>query len=397
MDDVPAISGLATLLRPIYEGRNVDPLRAERIERTKADPADVGAWIDLSVLLQATGERATALEIERAATTVQPVYRRVHGTGKGPRVAILVACGDMMANTPVDFLLEGSDAVAFHCYVDANTEAPPQIPDLAGAILAIGPSDANAGILARCANLVEGWKHVPLLNGSPDRIAALTRQDVPALLQGSPGIHAPVAVDAGQPMLAAIAEGSGTLADLGAGIAYPIVVRPRDAHGGQGTARIEDRAGLSRYLSTQAEDAFSVSPFVDYSNADGLYRKQRIVFIRGRPFPVHLAVSDHWMVHYLSARMEERDERRLEEARWMEAFDTDFAGRHARAFAALSAAIGLDYFGIDCAEMPDGRLLLFEADTAMIVHDLDSPSVFPYKRAAMHRLFGAFQAAIGAV
>ena len=68
------------------------------------------------------------------------------------------------------------------------------------------------------------------------------------------------------------------------------------------------------------------------------------------------------------------------------------APRHAQAFAALHAALGLDYFAIDCAELPDGRLLLFEADVAMILHAMDSETLYPYKRAPMLRLFAAFQA-----
>jgi hypothetical protein len=98
------------------------------------------------------------------------------------------------------------------------------------------------------------------------------------------------------------------------------------------------------------------------------------------------------MVHYLSAGMAEDPARRAEEAAWMASFDTDFAQRHRDAFEALHRRIGLDYFGIDCAEHPDGRLLLFEADVAMIVHDLDPEDVFPYKKPAMRRLFAAFQA-----
>lgn len=74
----------------------------------------------------------------------------------------------------------------------------------------------------------------------------------------------------------------------------------------------------------------------------------------------------------------------------MQDFETVFAVRHAAAFGELTQRLGLDYFGIDCAEMPDGRLLVFEIDVAMIVHDLDSAETFPYKPAAMKRLFEAF-------
>ena len=35
----------------------------------------------------------------------------------------------------------------------------------------------------------------------------------------------------------------------------------------------------------------------------GLYRKLRVVFVNGRPFVAHMAVSERWMVHYLNADM----------------------------------------------------------------------------------------------
>jgi hypothetical protein len=103
-----------------------------------------------------------------------------------------------------------------------------------------------------------------------------------------------------------------------------------------------------------------------------------------------MAISDHWMVHYLNAGMTESAEKRAEEGRWMDGFDGDFAARHGAAFQAFAARAGLDYFAIDCGETPDGRLLVFEADTAMIVHSMDPPDLFPYKAPAMRKLFAAF-------
>ena len=100
------------------------------------------------------------------------------------------------------------------------------------------------------------------------------------------------------------------------------------------------------------------------------------------------------MVHYLSAGMAQHEERRAEEAAWMVSFRTDFARRHASAFDALHRRLGLDYFAIDCAELPDGRLLLFEADVAMIVHAMDSQATFPYKKRAMRELFDSFERAL---
>ncbi len=76
----------------------------------------------------------------------------------------------------------------------------------------------------------------------------------------------------------------------------------------------------------------------------------------------------------------------------MDNFDTAFAARHARAFAGLCDVIGLDYFSIDCTEGPDGRLIVFEADVAAIIHSMDPPDLFPYKPAAMQRCYDAFAA-----
>ena len=79
----------------------------------------------------------------------------------------------------------------------------------------------------------------------------------------------------------------------------------------------------------------------------------------------------------------------------MAGFDAGFAARHAAALAGIQACIGLDYLGIDCAETADGRLLVFEIDHAMVVHAMDPVEVYPYKQAAMRRLFTAFRAMLG--
>ena len=126
-----------------------------------------------------------------------------------------------------------------------------------------------------------------------------------------------------------------------------------------------------------------------------MFRKYRIALIAGRPYACHMGVSEHWMIHYLNAGMRESAAKRAEEARFMVEFDRDFARRHARAFATLAERVGLDYFGIDCGETPEGELLIFEADVAMIVHAMDPPDLFPYKQPQMRKVFDAFRALLG--
>jgi glutathione synthase/RimK-type ligase-like ATP-grasp enzyme len=175
---------------------------------------------------------------------------------------------------------------------------------------------------------------------------------------------------------------------------YPAVLRPIGSHAGRGLSKVEDADELAAFLAVSPEDEFYCAPFVDYRGADGMFAKARVVLIKGQPFASHMACSPHWMVHYLNAEMETNANRRAVEAAWMADFDTGFAARHGPSLRAISDRLGLDYFGLDCAELPDGRLLVFELDVAMIVHDMDSESLFPYKKPAMRKLFAAFVAAL---
>ena len=198
------------------------------------------------------------------------------------------------------------------------------------------------------------------------------------MMAGAPGLLAPMADRLDRDQVAHLTE-------------FPVIARPIGSHAGRGLEKLDNAAAVRAYLDSQPNERFYVSPFIDYARADGLFRKQRIAFIAGRPFLCHHAVSAHWMVHYMNAAMLECAENRAEEALTMHNFDQDFAVRHRAAFDALAARVNLDYFAIDCGETRDGRLLLFEADVAMIVHDMDPPDLFPYKAPQMARVFEAFQ------
>ena len=67
----------------------------------------------------------------------------------------------------------------------------------------------------------------------------------------------------------------------------------------------------------------------------------------------------------------------------------DSPEEHGQSLQRFTSRVGLDYLGIDCAETPDGKLLVFEVDNAAIVHDFDDPALYPYKRPAMRSIFAA--------
>jgi hypothetical protein len=189
-----------------------------------------------------------------------------------------------------------------------------------------------------------------------------------------------------------LVRGRTALTDLLPGAAFPIICRPQGSHAGHGLARLDDGAGVADYLATARGNDFVISPFVDYISADRQYRKYRLAFVGGCAYPVHMALSARWMVHYLNGDMTERPDNRAEEQRFFDGFDAGFAERHAAALAAIDERMGLDYFSIDCGETADGRLLVFECDTGGVAHAMDPLVDFGYKRPHMLRLFAAFRA-----
>jgi glutathione synthase/RimK-type ligase-like ATP-grasp enzyme len=231
----------------------------------------------------------------------------------------------------------------------------------------------------------------PLLN-PPRAVRNLDRDKLYGLLRGIDGLEIPATASVTRAELASMATSSGDLSAIAAELKFPIIVRPRGSHAGTGLARIEDGAAVAQYLAGRSEQAFFVSRFVDYSSTDGLFRKYRVVFIDRKPYACHMAIADRWDIWYLNAGMAFSAEKRGEEQRFMRDFDHDFALRHKSALAAIAGRLGLDYFTIDCAQNKAGELLIFEADNTAVVHNMDSPEVFPYKPPQMRKIFDAFAA-----
>ena len=382
--------GLAALARMAFEGVDQQPLFARLVERASAEGGDPVALMDLATMLLLNSQIENGLGVQAQALAAQRLYRRPSPGPAELKVLSLMTAGDMMANTPLDFLLAGSDIELISLYVDASGELPEVLPEHDVAFLAVGESEANQPVLRALAPRLAAWPR-PLLNADAPKIASLTRDGACALMAGAEGVVAPAAARLDRIEMTRLASGVLTPGEVIPGAAFPVIARPIGSHAGAGLLKLDDPAAVFTYLTEQAAERFYVSPFIDYSGPDGLYRKHRIVVVEGRPFVCHMAVSPRWMVHYLNADMLENPANREEEARFFTGFDDDFAVRHAAAFKALHQRFGLDYFGIDSGETKDGQLLVFEVDVAMIVHDMDPPDLFPYKKPQMTKVFDAFQ------
>ena len=116
------------------------------------------------------------------------------------------------------------------------------------------------------------------------------------------------------------------------------------------------------------------------------------MFVGGRPFPVHLAIGDHWLSHYFRTSMADRPDWRAEEARFLADAPAYLGPAAWRALGEVAARVGLDFFGIDGAIGPDGRLVVFECNASMLVRHVDRPAMFEYKRGPAERIRDALGA-----
>jgi glutathione synthase/RimK-type ligase-like ATP-grasp enzyme len=297
-----------------------------------------------------------------------------------------------MANAPLSFLIEDSDIALTMLYLLPGDPLPTHLPEHDVAIIAISDSSQTHALLEQLAGAVSTWPKPVLIH--PEGILRTSRERAYSLLKDATGVVSPPTAQTTRQALQALCDGQAALESVLPEGAFPLIIRPLDSHAGHGLEKVDDLAKLTQYLSASAETDFFIASFIDYSGTDGLYRKYRVVLVEGVPFAGHMGVSKHWMIHYLNAGMVESAEKRTEEEAFMRDFDVGFAQRQRAGLRSVYQRFGLEYLVIDCAESPDGNLLVFEVDAGAVVHSMDPVDMFPYKVPAMQKIFDAFHALI---
>lgn len=386
----PPLLGLAPLMRMALSGADLTPLKTGLIARATTHADDANALLDLSTVLQLMMQHDLAMGVQAQALQMQQLYHLPSSNASpGLRILVIMGPGDLMANAPLECLLEGSDVDMDILYVDLGLASPTWIPEHDLLFCAVNQSEYNDPLLQHMENVLAEWPR-PVVN-APAAIRRLSRDGAWAWLKSLPGLVMPQTVRVERAALEQLARGETALSSLLESGTFPVILRPVDSHAGHSLVKCESPVNIMAYLQAQKGAMFYLAPFVDYRSADGQYRKYRIMLIDGRPYACHLAISDDWMIHYLNAGMDSSAQKRAEEASFMADFDEGFARRHAETFQALADQVGLPCFGMDCAETPDGKLLAFEVDVGMVVHDMDPVALYPYKKPQMQKVFTAFR------
>jgi len=372
-----------------FDGGDLKPLRDQMIAQSHSDPVDAAATlIGVSTIEQLLGDQASGLAHQAEALRLHRLYRSSWPASPDAlRVLAFKAAGDVSTNTPLEFLLEGSDVVLYSLYIVPGQPLP-EVPEHDVAIVTVGESDRDRPVMREIERLIQSWP-CPVLN-RPDRVLQLSREGMYSLLRDVPGVVMPPTVRIGRVDFDKLGRGLLPGKQFPDDETFPLIARPIGSHAGRGLVKLDATEAIEVYLAGQPDPEFFISPYVDYRSADGQFRKYRIIWIDGRPYPCHMAIADQWKVWYYNAGMAASPAKRAEEEQFLSAFDDGFARRQAPALAAMVERFGLEYVGIDCAELPDGRLLVFEGDVSLVVHDMDPPDLYPYKSAPMQNMFGAF-------
>jgi glutathione synthase/RimK-type ligase-like ATP-grasp enzyme len=384
-----AYLGLAPFLRGNIAGNDLRPIAQALLEKAGQDEENANLWMNLSTAFFCIGQREHGLLIQDQALCMQRSYR-IPAAIQPTRFRLLVVtvAGDIAENTPIDCLLEGGAVDLLYYYATAAEPLPKPVPEHDALLVAIADGEVNRLVLQALTLLLADWPK-PVIN-APQYISNTGRDTASALLQQVDGLLMPPTCQVERDAVQAIACGETRINDVIDGCQFPIILRPIGSQAGRDLARIDDIQGIADYLAKVDEPRFFLSPFIDYSGEDGLFRKFRIALIAGQPFACHMGISAHWMIHYLNAGMYENAGKRAEEARFMDTFAA-FAQRHKAALASIHQRSKLDYICVDCAETRDGELLIFEMDHVMVVHAMDPEDLFPYKQVHMRKVKQAFE------
>jgi hypothetical protein len=243
---------------------------------------------------------------------------------------------------------------------------------------AIGDADLCAPALAGAAMIVAG-STAPVIN-HPAAVRRTGRDMIARLCMGMDGLVVPPVAVRSRPEI---------LND--ATLNVPLLIRSPGYHTGQHFVLVEQKKALAQSIASLPGDRLLTIGYLDARGIDGFARKYRVMFIGGKIFPVHLAISRHWKVHYYTADMATHPVFRSEEQRFLEDMPTVLGATAMRALEQLSAMLGLDYAGVDFALDREGRVLLFEANAVMTINSPPPEAIWDYRRRAFRMVHAATQ------
>jgi tetratricopeptide (TPR) repeat protein len=255
---------------------------------------------------------------------------------------------------------------------------------------AVGDVDCAEAAVAGAAAVV-AHTTAPVIN-APAAVSQTGRCSIAERLAAIPGaITAKTVCLSRSGLLGADAER--VLAENGFG--FPVLLRALGFHGGDHFCRVASLEELPAAVESLPGEELLAIEYLDARGADGRSRKYRVMFVGGRLYPLHLAISPNWKIHYFSADMAESAENRAEDARFLNDMPEVLGPTAMTALEEIQRTLGLDYGGIDFGLNERGEVLVFEANATMAVVIPDKDPRWDYRRGPVQAIYTAVWRMLG--
>jgi hypothetical protein len=300
------------------------------------------------------------------------------------RVLLLVSAAG--GNTPTESFLDDTifqTIVLVSEYYDGKVPLPAH--DLV--FNSIGDADICAEGLEAAQNIVARTSR-PIVN-HPAAVRETGRASNIERLRGVPGVIVPRIARLSR---AALAGAGGADVVARNGFSFPILARAPGFHTGHHFARAETATELAAAVGEFPGDEVWLIEPLDARDGEGFFRKIRVMIVDRKLYPLHLAISRNWKVHYYTADMAQSADNRVKEAPFLHDMASVIGGRGVAALERIAAILDLDYGGIDFAVDASGNILFFEANATMIMVPLASDEKWAYRRRAFEDVFAAMRA-----
>ena len=305
--------------------------------------------------------------------------------GQGRPVTVLLVLSAVGPNAPVELFM---DDRVFRKWTVAPEFFDPasELPSHDLVFNGVGDPD-RCGAALDGADAIVARSKAPVLN-APGRIRDTGRVENARRLERIPGVVTPRIARWSRDALSAPSAES---ALARAGFPFPVLLRSPGFHGGELFVKVDEPRALPQAVAGLPGETLFVMQFVDTRGPDGKLRKYRAMMVDGRLYPLHLAVSSHWKVHYFTADMADRPDHRAEDEAFLGDMPAALGPQATQTLERLHAELALDYGGIDFAVDAAGQVVVFEANAAMAVPPPLGADKWRYRDAPVARITRAVQ------